>query len=71
MLVGVVMMFLALANEAVFGLCRNGRVVPFALRLEKQGEGVGADVKSIRYGVLDACLETKIIMSAPQYMHLD
>lgn len=59
MLVGVVVMLLTLANEAVFGLCRNGRVVPFALRLEKQGEGVGADVKSICYGVLDTYLKIK------------
>lgn len=59
MLVGVVVMLLTLANEAVFGLCRNRRVVPFALRFEKQGERVGTDVKSICYGVLDAYLNKK------------
>lgn len=54
MLVGVIAMFFALAYEAVFGFCRDGRVAPFALGFEEEGEGVGADLDGIRDGILDA-----------------
>lgn len=53
-LVGMVVVLFALRDEAGLGLGRQGRVGPFALGLEEQGEGVCANVDGVGHGVLDA-----------------
>lgn len=54
MFVGVIVVLFALAYEAIFGFCCDGRVAPFALGFEEQGERVGADLDGICDGILDA-----------------
>lgn len=51
---GAVAMMLALRNELGLGRGVEGRVGPFALRLEEEGEGVGADVDGVGDRVLYA-----------------
>lgn len=49
-----VRMVLAVGVEAIGGFGQKGRVYPFALRFEEEGECVGADVDTVEWGVLDA-----------------
>lgn len=54
---GAVAVLLAAADEEVARVGGEGRVLPLALRLEEEGEGVGADLDGVGDGVLDAYVE--------------
>jgi len=50
----VVVMRLAVGMERIDNVVLQRWVLPFALGFEEQGEGVGADVYGVEYGLVDA-----------------